>query len=488
MKKRIGLFVAKWVFHQQVIDSAIELTNSGYYVDIFLYGNTSINIDDPIKNPYINVMDFTFDKDFVLPLNKSNHLFNKEYTSQFKDRKLIIFGTGNLAKKALKKLNNQEVSYVVDNNSDKWGSYFINHKIYNPSKIHTENRSEVFILVASSYYSEIKQQLEDNGFKEGENFDNILNLLEAQMFENYTTEKTIQYINGKEYSYFVGFEKIGMIWAGIISKNYNIPYMYYSLELYTSDHPMWEPGRYRLLHNVEKHFHNQACATIIQDKSRRDVLFKDNDIVEQETLYVTVSIREEVKKSENYFDRKYKISPSKIKVLYWGMIAENRYCDEIIKVAQELDEGYQFIIHGIYYDEGYYNYLKTLDKKNKVVFSTELLSVESKQVVIDSVDIGLCFYKEAPLNDKLTVYSSEKIARFLQSGKPIITFDYDNYKIAIDEGEFGTYISSIKQMSTALDELVKNYEYYSINARKIYQEKYNFINQFKKVINFINRN
>lgn len=111
----------------------------------------------------------------------------KEFMEYVKNKKIIIFGTGELSKKITCELNSLEISYYIDNNIAKQGQNFMGHPIFNPNELNKEEKDTIFIIVASMYHEEIFEQLESMGF------------IARKHFENYDYFK---YIGDKFYCHF----------------------------------------------------------------------------------------------------------------------------------------------------------------------------------------------------------------------------------------------------------------------------------------------
>jgi len=99
--------------------------------------------------------------------------------------KLVIFGTGKAAESALSYID-VPVSYCVDNNQSRWGTSFYNLDVYPPKKLLEEDHDQIYIIVASSYYLEIAEQLRSMGFLEYVHF-NVF-LASGQGFVSYSQE------------------------------------------------------------------------------------------------------------------------------------------------------------------------------------------------------------------------------------------------------------------------------------------------------------
>lgn len=83
--------------------------------------------------------------------------------------KKIIFGTGKLAKKVSEQIG--EVAYYLDNNKDKHGKMFLGKEVKLPQEILNE-KSAYQIIIASSFFEEIKKQLLEMGLIQSKDFIN----------------------------------------------------------------------------------------------------------------------------------------------------------------------------------------------------------------------------------------------------------------------------------------------------------------------------
>ncbi|PLS17878.1 hypothetical protein CVD28_09295 [Bacillus sp. M6-12] len=79
-----------------------------------------------------------------------------------KDKKIIAWGTGGLAKKYLKNFP-FEITYFVDKNPKKQFGKFENYKVLPPHSILKEKREEIFVVILSSFYQEIDKWLQSRG-------------------------------------------------------------------------------------------------------------------------------------------------------------------------------------------------------------------------------------------------------------------------------------------------------------------------------------
>jgi len=92
-------------------------------------------------------------------------LLNKLLLEKLKDgSKLIIFGTGQFAKNIVENID-YEISYFIDNSSEKVGGLFFEKTIYSPAQLLLEQKDRIAIVIGSMYVAEITSQLELMGLE-----------------------------------------------------------------------------------------------------------------------------------------------------------------------------------------------------------------------------------------------------------------------------------------------------------------------------------
>ncbi|MBZ4645377.1 MAG: methyltransferase type 11 [Clostridia bacterium] len=123
----------------------------------------------------------------------------KDFFDFLDGRKLVIFGSGSASQAICMRINPKNIAYFVDNDSMKHDQLFMGCKIYSPDILYNEDKSKVFILVASMYFNEISQQLEHMGFMRGEQFQNSV------LLENIGKRFKCLFCNG----YFKSFLPMG---------------------------------------------------------------------------------------------------------------------------------------------------------------------------------------------------------------------------------------------------------------------------------------
>ena len=302
--------------------------------------------------------------------------------------------------------------------------------------------------------------------------------------------KSSQVIGQNRYNYkcFIAIEKKGLIWAGLLNREYkyHIPYLYYSLELYIEDHPVRFTDKFfPRLRKLEKRFHREAAATIIQDSMRAKVLFESNHIEKQPVILVPVSLRgKENPDKTRYFHDKFNLPGEKKIILYFGIIKPRyRLSREIADQAETLDSDHILVFHGYGEPQDIRDLIAIAP--GKVFVSTDLVPHDRITEIISSVDIGLVFYSSDNSNNRLTAFSSEKIALFSRSGIPVIAFDNENYRVLMKAHRCGELINDINELPRAVKRILQGYDFYRKNAFLAYKEYYCFDRHFESIRRFI---
>lgn len=83
------------------------------------------------------------------------------YLQSIKNRKIVLFGSGNIAEKTLRKGLDLDIDFIVDNSINLQNTIFLNYKVQNPKNI----KSNQIVLICSTAISDISEQLDSYGLK-----------------------------------------------------------------------------------------------------------------------------------------------------------------------------------------------------------------------------------------------------------------------------------------------------------------------------------
>lgn len=265
---------------------------------------------------------------------------------------------------------------------------------------------------------------------------------------------------------FIGVEKLGLIIAGWVAREISKPVIYYSLELYIEGHPAEQ--NFSSLWREERYYHQLTAATLIQDCMRADVLFKANGLPSTaRRLFLPVGVRStQLKRKQVFLQSRLGIPYSVRIILYLGVISSNRNCQQIIDRADYLPSGYAIVFHGPLSND------PIRVETDNVFLSTDLLSTHELEAVVASADIGIAIYDNDVLNDRLTAFSSQKIAMYLRAGVPFVAAHNESYARLLSEFACGELIEEFAELPAAVHRILENYEAYSAAAHNAFRMHY----------------
>ncbi len=420
VRPRVGIFQAEWPVQSQTFNCALVLGQAGYPVDLFLF-------DTPIYHE--------LDRLDAIP-NIQVHTFSRSDNAP------------PYARRTWRAIKERTTSWP-----------FL--------------KSALTSLVSGSHYLLIgaREVYARGGDRE------------RGLVPEWVLEKAGALMEGKHYTCLIGIEKKGLIWAGLMGERMGIPYMYYSLELYTRDHPQSRRSLHtRRTKPVEEKYHRKSLATIVQDPERAEILLRDNGVQSSELFYVPVSLVGEPYRAQSAFlQQRLQLPNDRRVILQFGQISEERFSTELAHVAQDFPKEWTLVLHG-YGPERTVRKIRRVDSRGRVRLSLDLVPAHRLLEMMASADIGVALYSSLSANDILTALSSEKVALYLQAGLPIIAFDYPGYRRLIDRYGCGATISSVGQLPAAVEKILAAYERFRSNAYECFTECYEFSRQFQKVI------
>ena len=85
-----------------------------------------------------------------------------------RDRPLVIFGAGPIAIKTVRMLGEQKIYSIIDNASNLWGEFDLGIEIKNPESVRSIDNA--FIIICTTSFAEVTQQLIGFGFNLGADF------------------------------------------------------------------------------------------------------------------------------------------------------------------------------------------------------------------------------------------------------------------------------------------------------------------------------
>lgn len=277
----------------------------------------------------------------------------------------------------------------------------------------------------------------------------------------------------------IGIERSGLEIAARFAEKSGVPFVYYCLELYIEDHPEYPRFKWKRRSEIESH--RRAAATIIQDQSRWNALREANGPVSDEVFFLPVGVP---RLAERAAQAAPAAEPST--VLYLGLIRPTRFADELLAAAPALPSGARMRLHGPISRD----YAKTLAGRrlpDNVTVTTELLDEAGVVELVESAAIGLSLYRRDYANDRITAFSSQKLAMYLRAGVPVITFASESYAELFSRHRCGEMIDDFAELPAAVGKILERRQEYSRAAREAFAAIYDIDQYWARLAEFLTR-
>lgn len=307
------------------------------------------------------------------------------------------------------------------------------------------------------------------------------NFKPTQIISPKILKKSIEIIGSDKYYCYIGIEKEGLIWAGILSDLHHCPLVYYSLELFFEDNPILD----RVYHflEAERKYHKKSVATIIQDSLRAKALMNANGVENSKILTLPVSTTGDIVTNKSQFlQNRLNIKNDKKILLYFGGLDKTRSIIQIVEIAKNLDENTILVLHG-FGPKRYIKQLLSKADKDKVKFSFDFVPESEIVDLISSAHIGIALYKTTNSNDRLVAFSASKIAYYTQCGIPIIAFDTESFQQLADSHKCVELITNFNEIPLIARKILNDYDRYRQSAFEAYMQFYNVENNYSRLIN-----
>ena len=278
----------------------------------------------------------------------------------------------------------------------------------------------------------------------------------VRRFYNYVTDVKK---NGP-YLAVVNFDHESMIEFGLhmlFNPTYSI---YHSLEINSRKERVYR-GLGVILLMIHRVIINRSNLILTQDIVRRSLLSRIYGANEGRIKISPNSVIGKVDNRKNdYFQKMFMLREEDKIVLLTGSLINEHCIEELILSTDAWDPSHKLIIHGWFSNSSYKKRIVKLihARPNSVFLSTTILNDKEKNVIFQSADIGLVFFKPINYNMKFAIGSAGKLYSFMQHGVPIISNQLPGAKELISSrliGKVVNHYSEINRMIRAIDEEYK---------------------------------
>jgi hypothetical protein len=108
--------------------------------------------------------------------------------------------------------------------------------------------------------------------------------------------------------------------------------------------------------------------------------------------------------------------------------------------------------------------------------------------IYSSATICLAFYRDRDSNFSKISKASGKLSYYLKHGKPVLVNNIDSLRALVERYNFGLVIqnpSDPLEIEFAIKTILNNYTYFSKNAKKCFDEEFDFDKKMRPILSFI---
>jgi len=303
------------------------------------------------------------------------------------------------------------------------------------------------------------------------------------LFSKAATAEVEDLLRGQSYRFVLAVEKGALALVAKAMAENAPPLLYYSLELYTRDHPLVRNDpTFAALWRLECQYAPKVSVFAIQDELRWHALRADLGLGEQtKVVFLPVSELEQHPNVQpsSFLRQLLAVSSEQKILLYFGVIRAERGSIALASVADRLPEGWLLVFHGPC-NENTRNKILAQSQHGRIRISSTYVPSSMREELVGSADIGLAIYAEQPANDRLTGFASEKVALYLKCGVPVIGRNTATYDHLWAEGA-GIPVSALEEIVEAVHRISCDYPAYRARARAAFSMHYAFERNFRRV-------
>jgi hypothetical protein len=267
----------------------------------------------------------------------------------------------------------------------------------------------------------------------------------------------------------------------------NIPIIYYSLEIITeSEYPSYVN---KFIKKLERRINRKSVLTITQDIYRLKYLEQINNIQFNKNNHAIIPngiIGFSEVAANNYFNDKFNLNESDVIILAAGGFARWNQVREIAKSSFTWNTNLKLIFHVTKKPTSEDILLREVMENSggKAFISDEFVPFYDLPKIIKSADIGLALYdKNRGGNIFNIVGASGKMILYLYSGLPVIAFEYfPGFKELFSKYPVGVLINNEFEIEAAVGDIMKQYEYYSLNCIECFKNEFEYEKSFDQML------
>jgi hypothetical protein len=319
----------------------------------------------------------------------------------------------------------------------------------------------------------------------------LLSFLELAWFacQNFQLDRDIPLAQRRLRRVNIGIDLQGTVLAWCHALYARSSYVSVSLELPSANYRWFE----KLVSWLERSSLRNAAALVIQDADRLKTLGAYRSPLPSRVFYLPNSSgprdsRATPTSPNNYLRRTLNIDQARFPniALHAGMIQDEVYAQELAKAFNQIDCGFALVFHERVkrsMTQPYIQLLRSHNSKN-LFLSLEPVPLDRVDAIFAAATVGLVFYRPIDDNFAQIASASGKLSFNLKHGIPVLMNALPSLVAMNQRYDFGAVVQNPEdsgELSAALVKIMSRYDFYSSNARRCFQEEFDFEMKFRPV-------
>lgn len=282
----------------------------------------------------------------------------------------------------------------------------------------------------------------------------------------------------------IACDTVSLLVARTVNLVRGIPYLYHSRELALS----WDSSSLgaRAAKWLERRCHRRALCTVIQDRTRAELLGRDNGVPFESFLIVpNAPIGTWENEPSDYLASRLGVPAGAPIVLHAGSVVPETMVLEIIGSIGGWPREAVLVVHGVPETV----YLPALEAAaarfpGRVFFSPLLVAAADVDRLFASAAVGLAFYRPSDDNHRCVGHAAGKIFNLMKVGIPIVTNDLPGMRELVEESGCGRVVRDPADLGEAIADLLLRREACRARCAETFPQ-YEFSHNYRAVIDCV---
>jgi hypothetical protein len=287
-----------------------------------------------------------------------------------------------------------------------------------------------------------------------------------------------KYARIREYSVVIGVDPHGIVLADWLNEWSRKPLVYISFEILFSGDV--DSRRDEELMRLERAACQRSSLVLIQDDERSQAFCRETSFPCERVLTVPIAPPPHQVGRTDFLRRTLGIAPDRRIVLYCGNLQSWASRDELAELVSYWPDDYCLVLHNrSTVQRTLQRFLDRLTETGKIFISAQPVGRREMSVLVSSADFGLAPYKPVP-GDLWTGnnlyhlgFASGKVSYYALCGLPMLARPLPVFEREFARYKCGKIYYRLSETGKLLEEMARDYENYSMESKRFYDERLN---------------